>query len=255
MTGPIDDDEIEIEIERETWSGMDRPAHDGRKPDHQSSTDGTADTTAPERALEDELGRIDLLTTPDGYVEGRVTGLESIDERTVQLEVTLPHDDVTVFTLEKPIPWSERFLLARIVEDVGYDAASIGHLVGEPIYLDRIDDEPRADDKEWWATPIRTASDAVVASLLSDRYRLEKNTAPRWRLVDPLERPTEEDERTLERASSVIAAGLVVLGSIIAAGGAVVGATGGLSVSSTVLGFALPGLILVWFGLAVLLGE
>lgn len=252
VTDSTDDDEIEIEIERETRSPTaDRSARTDERPPPSDAVDATA----PERALEDELGRIDLLTTPDGYVEGRVTGLESVDDRTVRLEVTLPHDEVAVFTLEKPIPWSEQYLLARIVEDVGYDAASIGHLVGESIYLARIDRDTRAGEDAWWTPLTRRAGDAVVASLMGDRYRLEEPHSPEWRLVDPLERPSTGDDDTTAAATRVVAAGLIVLGSLVAAAGAVFGATGGLVVSSAVLGYALPGLVLAWFGLAILLDE
>ena len=238
-SGTDADREIEIEIE----------ADDDRTSDHAATTDGS-----PAPGLGDELGRIDLLTTPEGYVEGRVTDLTSIDATTVRLEVTLPHEETVSFTLEKPIPWSREFLLARIVEDVGYDAASIDHLLGEPIYLVRTDAGPAADEEpaDWWSTLARATGDAALAAL-SDRFRLEDRQEPEWRLVDPLERPdrTDDDERDLETA----AVGLVLLGVLAAAAGAIVGATGGLTLTPAAVGYALPGLLLALLGLYALVVD
>lgn len=204
----------EIEIERED----DRPSGDAGR----STTDGTrratvgdrdaersgvgGDERAPERRLEDELGRIDLVTTPEGYVEGRVSGLSAVDETTVRLAVTLPHDRTVTFDLEKPIPWIDEFLLVRIVEDVGYDAASVGHLVGETIYLARTDvGEGAADDSGgWWTTPVRFAGEAVLSSL-DGRLRIEEDRAPEWRLVDPRERATDADDGSSRGTSATIA--------------------------------------------------
>ncbi|MCU4743890.1 hypothetical protein OB955_16835 [Halobacteria archaeon AArc-m2/3/4] len=201
--------------------------------------------TTHERQLEDELGRIDLLTTPEGYVEGRVTDLTSIDETTVRLEVTLPHDVCVDFTLEKPIPWSEEFLLARIVEDVGYDASSIGYLLGETVYLTRTDIGPEADEDDGdWLT-------ASLPPLIRDVLGREEDPSPQWRLVDPLERPAPTPEGLSEGTIATLAAGAVLVGVVVAVLGAVVGATGGLAVPIAALAYAVPGLVLVLIGLFV----
>ncbi|EMA36329.1 hypothetical protein [Halobiforma nitratireducens] len=170
---------------------------------------------ASETDLADELGRIDVMTTPDGYVEGRITDLETVDETTVEVVIALPHGETVSFPLEKPIPWSREFLLARIVEDVGYDAASIDHVVGEPVYLQRTDlEDDTADTDDWWVASLEDAGDALLSSLSGGRYRLEHDTAPEWRLVDPLERPdpTTDDSQTL--STDFLGGGLVLLGTL-----------------------------------------
>ena len=259
MAGPSNSDgdaesdggsETEIEIDVDDGNSDDAASTRTRDRDRGGERDGPS-PAHPRRDLGDELGRIDLLTTPEGYVEGRVTDLTSLDSTTVRLEVTLPHEDVVTFTLEKPIPWSREFLLARIVEDVGYDAASVDLLVGESIYLARTDAGPAADEEpnDWWTTLVRTTGDAALAAL-SDRFRLEDQHGPEWRLVDPLERPdrTDDEQRSLEPA----AIGLALLGVLVAVAGAVVGATGGLVVTPAVVGYALPGLVLTVLGLYAL---
>ncbi|ARS90008.1 hypothetical protein [Natrarchaeobaculum aegyptiacum] len=250
------DGEVEIEVTS------------GRADESEARTDPEGDPTDPgesrhgnvpretgrerhETDLADELGRIDVMTTPEGYVEGQIADVAAVDATTVELVVSLPHGETTAFTLEKPIPWSEEFLLARIVEDVGYDAASIDYVVGEPIYLERTDSGPEKDD--WWSLSIAAAGDAALTSLSGGRFRLERERERKWDLVDPLERAdgtADGDDRVVE---DLAGAGLVVLGTILAAIGAVVGATGGVVFSSAVVGYALVGLLLVLFGLAVLL--
>ena len=228
--------DLEIEIERaEADSGGNRGS--GGKP--------------PERRLEDELGRIDLSTTPEGYVEGRVAAIEAIDARTVRLEVTLPHGPRVEFDLEKPIPWSEEFLLARIVEDVGYDAASISHLRGETVYLAR---EDAGEEENGWRAwlPIEDSLRALPPGVRDPIDRLlAAGRSPRWRLVDPAERPSPTDDD--EGVSAPTVAGAVLAGAVLAVLGAAVGAAGGLAVPIAAMVYALPGLVLVAVGLAVLL--
>lgn len=244
--------EIEIEVER------DRPSDSTREPSARDSGPRAAsdpDSTADR--LGDELGRVDLRTTPEGYVEGRVTDLESVDGRTVRLEVSLPHGEVTTFDLEKPIPWSREFLLARIVEDVGYDASSIDHLVGESVYLTRADLED-AEEEDWLAASMRAANEALAASLppwLAAVVGGEADHGPEWRLVDPRERPEPPAEGLDPETVVALAAGAILLGALFAILGAVVGATGGLAVSAGTLGYALPGFLLVLVGLAALLAT
>ncbi|WP_114578136.1 hypothetical protein [Saliphagus sp. LR7] len=230
-------DELEIEIERAERSDRDARGSD-REP--------------PERRLEDELGRIDLSTTPEGYVEGRVAAIESLDSRTVRLEVALPHGPRVGFDLEKPIPWSEEFLLARIVDDVGYDAASVGHLRGETVYLARTDagDEGGSRWRAWLPEDSLAALPPAVRDPID---RLLAAGSPRWRLVDPAERPSPTDGT--DGVSAATATGAVVVGAVLAALGAAVGAAGGLAVPTAAVAAALPGLVLVVAGLAVLLAR
>ncbi|WP_252699805.1 hypothetical protein [Natronosalvus vescus] len=256
-----DGDEIEIEIdsERDTGRGWASDDHAAATANDRSSNydgDDAQDdrTTATPDDLADELGRIDLMTTPDGYVEGRVTGLTPIDETTVELEVTLPHDVTTTFRLEKPIPWSRTYLLARIVEDVGYDAASIDHLVGEPIYVARVDpeDEPASGWAwgwdEWRDGFVRTTGNALLDTL-GGQFRLEEDHSPEWRLVDPLERVEEGDATRVWRIP--VGAGLALLGVLVAAVGTMYGTAGAIVVSGVALAAIILGLSLVVIGLAI----
>ncbi|AHG01154.1 hypothetical protein HALLA_18275 [Halostagnicola larsenii XH-48] len=258
------DDEREIEIDVET--NDDRSADES--PDDGISSEGEFETapwsTDPNpledrdgvqpRDLEDELGRIDVMSTPEGYVEGRVTDLETVDETTVRLEVALPHGRTTSFALEKPIPWSDEFLLARIVEDVGYDAASVGHLVGESVFVTRADLENDADEWDGLRATAARAAGRTVNSLLEASLggRFERTeTGPTWRLVDPLERPDPIEDDGFDALSVSIALGLVLAGVLAAVAGAVFGATGGIAVSSAMIAYALPGVILALVGVLV----
>ncbi|RQG89078.1 hypothetical protein EA462_11920 [Natrarchaeobius halalkaliphilus] len=256
-------DEIEIEIERGSADESDRRFDVTDRPGNATNTSVSGDSRNrpdgfdPTQHLEDELGRIDIRTTAEGYVEGRVTGLESVDETTVRLEVELPHGERIRFSLEKPIPWSEEFLLARIVEDVGYDAPSISHLVGEPIYLTRVDDSVAAGDDEndgrWWAPSTRSLGDVVLSSLGS-RFRLVERTSSQWRLVDPLERRSTEDDRsgTTVDATTVASWLLVLTAPVIAGFGVGASTPGELAGSSAAVGYVLGGFVLALIGLAML---
>ncbi|MCW8172251.1 hypothetical protein D8S78_05435 [Natrialba swarupiae] len=94
---------------------------------------------------------------------GRVSALESLDETRVRLEVTLPHGEVLEFVLEKPIPWSEEFLLARIVEDVGYDATSISHIVGEGFpWCGPMRGERGRRRPDWKTTTVHAVGDVIL---------------------------------------------------------------------------------------------
>ncbi|MFP8952016.1 hypothetical protein ACLI4Z_03445 [Natrialbaceae archaeon A-arb3/5] len=244
-------DEIEIEVERRDRSTNQRRDRSRRS----AGVTGETDEETPPQRLEDELGRVDVRTTAEGYVEGRVTDIESVDESTVRLEVTLPHDEVATFTLEKPIPWSEEFLLARIVEDVGYGANSISHLVGERIYLTRADLEPDAADRgdgSWWSDPVRSAGDALLASVGS-RFRLEMDRAPEWRLVDPRERRSDAHGESNVGAELAVGTLLVLLGPVVAAVGVASATSGGLAVSGALVGSVLAGIVLALIGAAALI--
>ncbi|SEH13190.1 hypothetical protein SAMN04487967_1206 [Natronorubrum sediminis] len=251
------DGEVEIEVTR----GRDERFDDApgslsdRRHDRETTHDrleGNASESVSDGALADELGRIDIMTTPEGYVEGRIIDVAGVDSTTVELTVSLPHGETASFPLEKPIPWSREFLLARLVEDIGYDAASIDHIVGEPVYVQRTDLE--ANDEEWWAweSSLQTASDALLSSLSGGRYRLEREQTPEWRLVDPLERPEPkaEPDSTLV-TDERLGIAFVLVGTLVAAIGGVLGATGTLVVSASVLGALALGLAIVLVGLAI----
>ena len=243
------DGEAEIEVTRGRVQDRDGSPGDRQVGDRR---DWETPTDVAGRDLADELGRIDVMTTPEGYVEGRVIDVGAVDATTVRLTVALPHGETASFTLEKPIPWSREFLLARIVEDVGYDAASVDHVVGEAVYVKRTD---RESDDAWWDSSVQAASDALLSSLSGGRYRLERDGSPEWRLVDPLERPEATTGTADEVSADLVGAGLVLVGTVVAAAGAVIGATGGLVLSAAVVGYALVGLLLVLFGLGVLVRD
>ncbi|MFC3957443.1 hypothetical protein [Halovivax cerinus] len=245
-----DDGEVEIDddgrTERERSSTSEPP--DERNAARVNRSDSG-------RALADELGRIDVRTTPEGHVEGTITDLTEVDDRTVRLDVRLPHDRTTSFDLAKPIPWSREFLLARIVEDLGYRAASIDHVVGESVAVERVDDAE--EPASWWSA---TASELGVAlfTRMGERFDLEVTTAAEWRLVDPRDRVAARTRPRLSRTQAAGAA-TVLLGTMLAAVGAALVAAGGTwlsiagpaAVSAGILA-ALPGVLLVGLGIALL---
>ncbi|MCU4926239.1 hypothetical protein OB905_09615 [Halobacteria archaeon AArc-dxtr1] len=231
-----DDEEVEVEIE---------PGSDDADRDRSRTTPGRP--RGRDSDLADELGRISIQSTPEGYVRGRITDLEPVDATTVRLVVALPHGRSAVFALAKPIPWSRDFLFARLVEHLGYDAASVDHVVGETVYVARTDLEE--EDGGTWADlrePVRAAT-----ALLGGRFG-EPETGPTWRLVDPRELPDPDEETDSERSIAAVAAVAVALGALTAAAGAVVGATGALTVPVAAVLYALPGLVIALVGLAVL---
>ncbi|MCU4751882.1 hypothetical protein OB919_07785 [Halobacteria archaeon AArc-curdl1] len=255
--GPDSSIRREAEAREKTSSGMETRNRTETTNETESTnateTDGTktATETGPTdgpAAVGDELGRLDLRTTPDGYVEATVTDLRSVDETTVALEVTLPHGTTTEFRLEKPIPWSREFLLARIVEDVGYEAASIEYIVGESVYVERIDRLEATEEDSWgWAEwrdgIVRTSGDALLTAL-GGRFRLEERQTPEWRLVDPLEREPATGEDT---EGGRLAALIVVFGALSAVVGGLV-AAGVTTIAPTLVAAVLPGLVLVVLG-------
>lgn len=255
--GPDSSDRHESQPHEKTGSGTGARNRTETTNETESATateaDGTKTATATgstdgPAAVGDELGRLDLRTTPEGYVEATVTDLRSVDETTVTLEVTLPHGTTTEFRLEKPIPWSREFLLARIVEDVGYEAASIEYIVGESVYVERIDRLEATEEDSWgWAEwrdgIVRTSGDALLTAL-GGRFRLEERQTPEWRLVDPLERETAPSEDT---EGGRIAALIVVFGALSAVVGGLV-AAGVTTIAPTLVAAVLPGLVLVVLG-------
>ncbi|WP_254861684.1 hypothetical protein [Halovivax gelatinilyticus] len=243
-----DDIEIEIDDRERASSGRDGSVdHEAVNSDREGN-DG--DPTRATDALADELGRIDVMTTPEGYVEGRITDLAEIDEHTVRLDVALPHGRPVTFELDKPIPWSRAFLLCRIVEDVGYDAASIDHVVGEPVYVERADLDDTSEFT-WWSASAGDVGRSLFARMGS-RLDLSVRPTPEWELVDPRVRVDEFDGRTDVVPIRPAAYAAVVVGCLLAIAGALVGATGGLAISAGVLAYVLPGLGLLLAGLALL---
>lgn len=253
-TGPSEDAGEDSDSRDQSGSGTRNTTSTGNGTTNRKGTKtetGTASETEPSdgpAALGDELGRLDLRTTPEGYVEATVTHLRSLDETTVALEVTLPHGTTTEFRLEKPIPWSREFLLTRIVEDVGYEAASVEYIVGESVYVERIDRLEATEEASWGWTEwrdgvIRTSGD-VLLTALGGRFRLEERQTPEWRLVDPLEHEPATNENTEGRW---LAALIVVFGALSAVVGGLVAASA-TTIAPTVIAAVLPGLILVALG-------
>ncbi|WP_247730865.1 hypothetical protein [Halovivax limisalsi] len=240
-------DDVEIEID----DGA--PANERTESRRDGSSSDVADTATPHRrdsALADELGRVDVMTTPEGHVEATVTDVVDVDGRTVRLAVRLPHGRETTFDLEKPIPWSDEYLLARIVAAAGYDAASIDHVVGESVYLERVsDDDP--ESISWWSASAAELGRAAAARL-AERYDLRVSTTGEWRLVDPRERADATADAPRSGRWRPVAVAAAFLGGLVAVLGAVVAATGSLAVPTTALGAALPGLVLLVIALTVL---
>lgn len=216
--------------------------------------DGLADGT-PAGELEAELGRYHVRTTADGYVEGHVTGVESVDETTVGLSVALPTDEQLRFQLEKPVPWSAEFLFARIVEDVGYDAASVSHLVGERVYLTRVDGpgDVTGDGRSILESAMaRAVEESRFGWALAIPFEAWADTqTPQWRLVDPLERPDSEPDT--DGFPKVVTVGVMaVLAGVAAAVAGVLWSTGATVTATAILTGAMPGVALVLLGLLVL---
>lgn len=186
--------EIEVELDPEwTTSGEEATAFER----HSAGSPDDAEQLA------DELGRTQLRTTDEGYVEARVTALERVSEETVRLVASLPTGESVAFRLDKPVPWSEEFLLARLVTDAGYDAATVDHLVGERVYLARGD--PIDEDGVWTegTGTVPTAYRSVASAIGLDEF---VDTGQQWRLVDPAERTqTTKATRALSLAQKLLA--------------------------------------------------
>ncbi|MDL5361223.1 hypothetical protein [Halalkalicoccus sp. NIPERK01] len=128
---------------------MDPHEHDtnGRTTTAQPA-DGAATATSDADALADELGRIQLRSIDDRRLRARIDTVVDHDAETIRLWYRLPHDAYAVEEFEKPIPWSDRFKFARVIEDLGYSPSSLGGIEGEEIVLERVDGEWRAEDPE-----------------------------------------------------------------------------------------------------------
>ena len=198
----MDDRSSEIEIELGAEKAREEPSE--RKVGRQARSDASRSSRSRSdrlgrthagndaEQLADELGRTRLRTTDDGYVEACVTALERVSAETVRLVVSLPTGESVAFRLEKPVPWSEEFLLARLVRDAGYDAATIDHLVGERVYLARGD--PIEEDGVW----------AEGTGTVPDTYRGVAAAIGLGDFVDT--RPCGTNHRQRRRASPVASA-------------------------------------------------
>lgn len=122
---------------------------------HKHDADERTETERPEppavaesdaATLADELGRIRLQSIDDRRLHARIETVIDHGPETIQMWYRLPHDVCVVEEFEKPIPWSDRFKFARVIEDLGYSPSSLGGIEGERIVLERIDDEWRAED-------------------------------------------------------------------------------------------------------------
>lgn len=131
------------------------------------------------QALADELQEIALRTTDDGHIECKIAGVEPDRNDRIKLSVELPTQDIVTFRLEKPVPWSEEYLFARIVDSCGYGAGDIGRLEGERIYLERADD-PDIDE----FTPRAHYRSARHATPIPAGEELGQRSNG-WKLVDP----------------------------------------------------------------------
>lgn len=108
--------------------------------------EGAVTAASDADALADELGRIQLRSIDDRRLRARIETVVDHDAETIRLWYRLPHDAYAVEEFEKPIPWSDRFKFARVIEDLGYSPSSLGEIEGEEIVLERADGEWRAED-------------------------------------------------------------------------------------------------------------
>ena len=101
--------------------------------------DGNGATRLADELLEHEF---------DAPGNGVYAEVISIDERDGAIVMTadLPGDERIVERFEKPLPWSDEFAFARIVEAAGYGSATLDHLVGERVPVERVHDEWRFVD-------------------------------------------------------------------------------------------------------------
>lgn len=259
MTGSGSESEIDVEIEDEAdedatadhepagpseaeWSLDQVSAADrrsGSDADHQSDAE----------RLAEELGRTDLRTTEDGFVEARVLDLAAVDEDTVRLVVELPTGQELSFALEKPVPWSEEYALARLVEWIGYDAASIDHVVGERVLVDRTQRDAEAAVDAIWAEGAHEPS-TIETAMKAFGLDVGPERSAEWRLVDPreLERPgpATVPELTPRRKLLAVTALTVLTFCAIVLAGVVSAAVGAVTVPPGLLS-ALAGLVTVLF--------
>ncbi len=126
---------------------MDSHEHDA---DGRTTTARSADEVAAVEsdadALADELGRIQLRSIDERRLRAGIDTVVDHDAETIRVWYRLPHDAAVVEEFEKPIPWSDRFKFARVIDDLGYSPSSLGEIEDEEVVLERIDGEWRAED-------------------------------------------------------------------------------------------------------------
>lgn len=126
---------------------MDPYEHDTNR---QSTTEQPANEAAPIESdatdLADELGRIQLRSVDDRRLRAQIETVVDHDAETIRLWYRLPHDAYVSEDFDKPIPWSDRFKFARLIDDLGYSPSSLGGIEGEEIILKRVDGNWRAED-------------------------------------------------------------------------------------------------------------
>lgn len=98
--------------------------------------------------LADELGRIQLRSIDGRRLRARIESVVDLDSETVRLWYRLPHGAHAAEEFEKPMPWSDRYKFARVIEDLGYSPSSLAGIEGEEVALERVDGEWRVEDPE-----------------------------------------------------------------------------------------------------------
>lgn len=132
---------------RDRGETMDPYDHDAtRRTTIGQPADEAATVKSDAAALADELGRIELRSIDDRRLRARVETVVDHDAETIRVWYRLPHDAYASEEFEKPIPWSDQFKFARLIEDLGYSPSSLGEIEGEEIVLERVEGGWRAED-------------------------------------------------------------------------------------------------------------
>lgn len=98
----------------------------------------TMTTTSEQKTAEDlsdELLEIESRTVGDRYVRAEVTSVRARSKDQVRLKAKLPNGETPRWDLDKPVPWNQSFLFARLAESKGYEPGSIHYLVGDEILV------------------------------------------------------------------------------------------------------------------------
>lgn len=115
--------------------------------DDAEGSSGTTDASDA-AALADELGRVQLRSIDGRRLRARIERIVDHDDDMIRVWYRLPYGVDVFEDFEKPIPWSDRFKFARVVEDLGYSPSSLGVIEGEEIVLERIGEQWRAEDPD-----------------------------------------------------------------------------------------------------------
>lgn len=98
--------------------------------------------------LADDLGRIQLRSIDGRLLRARIESVVDLDSETVRLWYRLPHGAHAAEEFEKPMPWSDQYKFARVIESLGYSPSSLAGIEGEEVLLERADDGWRVEDPE-----------------------------------------------------------------------------------------------------------